>query len=92
MVNSLNNFQKLLIVRILRPDKLVQSLQHMITDQLNKSFIESPFFDLNSILEDSSYNNPLIFVLSSGADPRGEVEHIAKRKDMLDKLIITSMG
>jgi hypothetical protein len=43
-------------------------------------------------LEDSSYSKPLIFVLSSGADPRGEVENIAKKKDMSNKLIIKSMG
>jgi len=55
---------------------------------MDKVFIESPFFDLNSILEDSVYNKPLIFILSSGADPRSEVEYIAKRRDMSNKLII----
>lgn len=64
----------------------------MIIDQMEKKFIEQPYFDLNQVLEDSNHAKPLIFILSTGADPRNEVENIAKRKDMSKKLIIKSMG
>ena len=44
------------------------------------------------VLEDSHHSKPLIFILSTGADPRVEVENIAKRKEMSKRLIIKSMG
>lgn len=59
---------------------------------MDKSFIEQPFLDLTHIFEDSNYRKPLIFILSSGADPRGDIETLAKRKDMKEKMIVRSMG
>ena len=54
----------------------------MIVDQMDKHFIEQPFFDLNSVVEDSNYLKPLIFILSVGADPKMDVEALAKKRDM----------
>jgi hypothetical protein len=59
---------------------------------MDKNFIEQHFLDLNLIFEDSSYKKPMIFILSSGADPRGDIENLAKRKEMKDKMIVRSMG
>ena len=52
----------------------------MIIETMDQFFVEQPFFDLNGVLEDSSPVKPLIFVLSTGADPRQEVENLARRK------------
>lgn len=92
LLSSYQPFQRLLVVRLLRPDKLIPSIQMMITELLDKFFIEQPYFDLSGVLEDSSPVKPLIFVLSTGADPRQEVENLAKRKDMKSRLVIKSMG
>ena len=37
---------------------------------MDKSFKETPYFDLNGVLEASLPTKPLIFILSTGADPR----------------------
>ena len=64
---TLNSLQKLRLVRILRPDKFIAAVQHMILENMDSGFIEFPPFDLQSAYDDSTCFKPLIFVLSPGA-------------------------
>jgi dynein heavy chain len=68
----LNDFQKLLMVRALRNEKIVPSIQSFVKIKLGQKFIESPTFDLSGSYEDSSNKTPLIFVLSPGVDPMSQ--------------------
>ena len=45
-VKHLNSFQRLVIIRIFRLDKLIPAIQNMIIDQMDSGFIEFPPFDL----------------------------------------------
>lgn len=60
---------KLLVLRVIRPDKLVGALQAWVMEQLGRKFVEPPSFDLDQCFQDSSPTTPLIFVLSAGSDP-----------------------
>uniref|UniRef100_A0A663MBZ6 Dynein axonemal heavy chain 12 n=1 Tax=Athene cunicularia TaxID=194338 RepID=A0A663MBZ6_ATHCN len=67
--NTLNELQKMIILRCLRPDKIGPAITTFVTDKLGKKFVEPPPFDLTKSYLDSNSTIPLIFVLSPGADP-----------------------
>ena len=66
---KLNSFQKLLVLKNIRPDKMTLGVQNFIVEKLSREFIEPPTFNLAKSYKDSSVTIPLIFVLSAGSDP-----------------------
>jgi dynein heavy chain len=73
----LTRMQKLLVLRCIRPDKLVLAIQDFVGSQLGAKFLQPPPFDLKSCYEDSSAGQPLIFVLSPGSDPMAALLYFA---------------
>ncbi|KAK5669543.1 hypothetical protein QVD99_003934 [Batrachochytrium dendrobatidis] len=76
--NTINDFQHLLIIRALRPEKIVPSVQEFVKAKLGHKFIEPPIFDLAGSYEDSSNHSPLIFILSPGVDPMAQLIKFAE--------------
>ena len=68
-------FRKLIVLRILRPDKVIPAIQKLIKKdkELGAKFITPPPFDLTKSFVDSTNKTPIIFVLSPGADPMSEI-------------------
>lgn len=59
----------MIIIRCLRPDKIVPAVTKYVTVKLGKKFVQPPAFDLSKSYQDSNSTIPLVFVLSPGADP-----------------------
>jgi dynein heavy chain len=79
-------FQKLLVLRCLRPDRLTGAMEEWIRRTLpnGKEYMDcdgSSSFQqiLTSSFEDSTSTTPIFFILSPGADPVKEVEAMGKK-------------
>ncbi|XP_072535232.1 dynein axonemal heavy chain 3 [Salminus brasiliensis] len=66
---SLVGMERMVVLRCFRPDKLVPAVQQFIVDNMGRTYIEPPTFDLAGSYSDSNCCSPLVFILSSGSDP-----------------------
>lgn len=90
--DALDTFQKMLVLKCIRPDLLIAAVQEFITQHLGARFIEPPSFHLASSFRDSSNDTPLIFILSPGADPLEELQKFAEEMRFSKKLESISLG
>lgn len=62
-------FQRMIIIRLIRPDKIIPIVRQFIINNLGSKFLSSPSFDINISYQDSTCETPMIFILSPGVDP-----------------------
>jgi dynein heavy chain len=67
--SSMKLFDKLLILKIFKPEKLMFAFQKYVHEQLGQLYAESPVATMDALFESSDNRTPIIFVLSQGADP-----------------------
>lgn len=60
----LNNFEKLLVLKAFRPEKLLFAFQNYVIVEIGKFFVESPSVTMEVVYNDTDVKTPLIFVLS----------------------------
>ncbi|XP_051768758.1 dynein axonemal heavy chain 1 [Ctenopharyngodon idella] len=90
--SDLDSFQKLLVLRCLRADRLTHGLQDFVASQLGQSFIEPQTSDLSVVFKESSPSTPLIFVLSPGTDPAADLYKFAEVMRFSKKMNAISLG
>ena len=77
--STLDGLQHLLLMRVIRPDKLTFSVIQYVIDTMGRQFVEPPPFNLEACFNDSNALSPLIFVLSPGADPMTPILKLADK-------------
>lgn len=61
---KLSNFEKLLLVRCLKPEKVLFAVQKFLELDLGAEYAISPIGSVENLFRASLANNPIIFVLS----------------------------
>lgn len=89
---KLSCFQKCLFMRALRPDKCIPAIQNTVAQAMGERFIEPPPFDLPGVFSTSSCTMPIVFILSSGADPTATLFKFADDMGFGKKLDQVSLG
>ena len=77
---ALTPFQRLLVLRCLRPDKVLAGARAFVAATLGPRFVEPPPLDLAAAFGESGPATPLVFVLSAGADPLADVRRLAEER------------
>ena len=64
--SDLSPLQRIVMLRMLRPDKLIPALTTFVAESLGRRFVEPKPFAIEPSYNDSTCSTPLIFVLSPG--------------------------
>jgi dynein heavy chain len=82
-------FQKLLVIRVLRPDRITTAIDNFVRKVLPKGpdYVDCDSANSFQQILASSYNEsspttPIYFILSPGADPVKDVETLARANGM----------
>ncbi|XP_071611851.1 dynein axonemal heavy chain 1 [Heliangelus exortis] len=89
---ELDAFQKLLVLRCLRGDKITNAMQDFVALKLDRRFVEPQTSDLSVVFKDSTATTPLVFVLSPGTDPAADLYKFAEEMKFSQKLSAISLG
>lgn len=91
--DRLSLFQKLLLLRVFRPDKLVPGILGFVSEEMGKKFVDPPQFDLAASFADSHCCVPLIFILTPGSDPTATLLKFADEQGFgTNRLFSLSLG
>lgn len=90
--DKLSDFQRIIIVRTIRPDKVIPVITKLIKIELGEKFTYPPPFDINKSYSDSGCLSPLIFILSPGIDPMSSLLQFAEKKGQAETLQSVSLG
>lgn len=90
--DKLSDFQRILVVRTIKPDKVIPVITKLILKELGEKFIYPPPFDINKSYGDSICLSPLIFILSPGVDPMANLLQFAEKMNQSDNLQSVSLG
>lgn len=74
-----NPFQKLCIIRTLRPDRMIYAAVVCVEDIMGKQFVQSRMISFADSFKETSSITPVLFILSPGVDPLTDVERLGKK-------------
>lgn len=77
---EMNFFYLLLLIRFLRPEKFIGAIYELVRKEVGEKYLESPPFDLPAAFAETRFNVPLLFLMTTGADPRLELLSLAEQE------------
>ncbi|XP_074141707.1 dynein axonemal heavy chain 6 isoform X2 [Sminthopsis crassicaudata] len=89
---KLTMFQKLILIKCFKEEKVVFAITEFVIENLGKQFIENPPVDLATLYQDMSCFTPLVFILSTGSDPMGAFQRFARESGYSERVQSISLG
>lgn len=89
---SLNSFEKLVLLKVIRADCITKAMTNFIIEKIGEQYVTPPVFRLDACFSDSSNITPLVFVLSSGSDPKAAFNKFCAISNMESRNQSISLG
>jgi dynein heavy chain len=89
---SVNSFQKLILIKLLCDHKLLSSISLFVEENMGKNLSTIPSSSIEEIYADLTCKTPCIFILSTGADPTNMLLRFAREMEYSDRIHIVSLG
>ncbi|XP_062480123.1 dynein axonemal heavy chain 10 isoform X3 [Pezoporus occidentalis] len=91
--DKLSDFQKLLLLRCFRVDRLYRAVTDYVTVTMGEKYVQPPVISFEAVFEQSSPSSPVVFILSPGSDPISDLMKLAERTGFGgDRLKFLAMG
>merc|ERR1719265_2004361 len=81
--NKVDLFKALLIIRCLRPDRMITATKIFIGEKLSDYYVQPPSLVYDKVFDKSNEKMPIVFILSPGADPQSDVSKLAEQYGFL---------
>jgi dynein heavy chain len=94
-LEDLTDLQRMLLLRVLRPDRLTSALSKWVAASMGTKYVEQEPFRVLSTYKESSAASPLFFVLFPGADVVKELQPLCERYNFTQengRFVNISMG
>uniref|UniRef100_K3WA67 Dynein heavy chain n=1 Tax=Globisporangium ultimum (strain ATCC 200006 / CBS 805.95 / DAOM BR144) TaxID=431595 RepID=K3WA67_GLOUD len=89
----LPRFYRLVLIRWLREEALMEAVTIYINESLGSKFVVSENLSMNEVFADMDKVTPCLFILSSGADPKSILDRFAREMAFYDeKYHVISLG
>ena len=76
---SLSDLQQLMMLRCFRVDRVYRAITNFVTGRMGEQYVTPPVVSFESIYDQSTPQSPIVFILSPGADPAGDLGKLAER-------------
>ncbi|XP_071945421.1 dynein axonemal heavy chain 10-like [Antedon mediterranea] len=91
--DTLNEFQRLLLLRCFRVDRVYRAITDYVTSCMGEKYVTPPVISYDAIWDQSTPFSPIVFILSPGSDPASDLTKLAERSGFGgNKLKFLSMG
>ncbi|KAJ8968033.1 hypothetical protein NQ317_017170 [Molorchus minor] len=92
-LDEIKGLLRLVVLRCVRPDKVVPGVQTYIVEEMGARYLEPPQFNLEESYNDSNCCTPLVFILSAGSDPMASLMKFATDRGIPKTSLMTiSLG
>lgn len=82
----------MLIIKIFRPEKLLFTFTDYVKNEIGQDYIENRVITMQDLYDNSTNKSPVIFILSTGADPTTQLFNLAEELGMDDEMTSISLG
>lgn len=75
----MSEFQRLCLLRCFRADRIYRAVMLYVSKQMGDFFVQPPIISIDGVFDQSTTTTPVVFILSPGADPAGDLTKLADR-------------